>query len=206
MRVRTMAVLMALVSMVAHAQADGLGGVLLRDVPISHDEEEWPTLLPAGGLVAFGFGNDWSATHRKEGKIQVHFLIAEEDGDEDGGHAWIPEDAVRTFTWACGEPIQRRHNPRRPVVCSPFVTTGLFVSSSQWTLRFVTEARKLAQELGLSLVEGFSPAYKGGAAPVPAAAAPGSAPAGTSRCTVDQVLKMKEAGLTNEQIKAACGG
>jgi hypothetical protein len=196
-----------LLRVAANAQGDGLGGVLIRDVPIPTDEEEWPTVLPAGGLVAFGTGNDWSATRRENGKIQVHFLILEEDGGHDGGHAWIPEDSVQTFTWACGEPIERRMNPRRPIICSPFVTTGLFVSSSQWTLKFVTEARKLAQDLGLKLVEEFSPAYKGGS-PSPPSTGTGSAPvpSAASRCTVDQILKMKEAGLSDAQIKAACDG
>ena len=33
----------------------------------------------------------------------------------------------------------------------------------------------------------------------------GTAISGTSRCSVDQILSMKESGLTDEQIRAACG-
>lgn len=189
----------------AQADGDGIGGILLRDVTIETDEDEWPTVLPAGGLVAFGFGSDWSATNRKKGKINSEFLIREEDGDRDGGNAWIPEDAVKIFTWPCGEP-QKKIGSKGFIVCSPFVTTGVFASSSQWNLRFVSEARTAAREAGLQVVEEFSPAYKGGAQP---AVAPGSsAPEAPkpSSCTVEQILKMKDAGLSEEQIKAACGG
>lgn len=190
---------------VARAEGDGIGGILLRDVTIETDEDEWPTVLPAGGLLAFGFGSDWSATNRKNGKINSEFLIREEDGDRDGGNAWIPEDAVKIFSWSCGEP-QKKIGSKGFVVCSPFVTTGVFASSSQWNLRFVAEARTAAREAGLQVVEEFSPAYKGGAQP---AAVPGStAPEGSkpSTCSVEQILKMKDAGLSEEQIKAACGG
>jgi hypothetical protein len=38
---------------------------------------------------------------------------------------------------------------------------------------------------------------------VVAALAPGAAP--TKKCTVDQILKMQESGLTKQQIEAACG-
>lgn len=177
--------------------------MLTRDVPVPNEEDEWPKILPAGGLVAFGSGRDWSASRRKEGKVLVHFVIREEDGDRDSGYAMIPEDAVRVFTWACGEPMDNPFNSRRPIVCSPFVSK--YAWSEEWQLRFVAEARKLAQELGLELIEEFSSAYAG-AAPAPVAAttsAPGASPA--SKCSVEQILKMKEAGLTGEQIKAACG-
>lgn len=204
---RRSSVLLALALVLASsvfAQGDGIGGVLLRDVPIDTDEDEWPTILPAGGLLAFGFGSDWSATNRKNGNIQVHFIIREEDDERDGGHAWVPEDAVKVFTWACGEPEKKRAT-RGSIICSPFVTTGFFASSSQWNLRFVSEARETAQAEGLQLVEEFSPAYKGGAVAVPAASS-GQADPGQATCTVEQILKIKEAGLSDAQIKAACGG
>jgi hypothetical protein len=45
-----------------------------------------------------------------------------------------------------------------------------------------------------------------GATPVIAAFSPDATPtAKTATCTVEQILKMKEAGLSDEQIKAACG-
>jgi hypothetical protein len=199
------AALVLIVAVVAtadlRAEGDGIGGVLTRDVPIDTDEDEWPTILPAGGLVAFGYGSDWSATNRKDGRIQVHFIISEENGDRDGGHAWIPEDAVRTFSWACGEP-QKKIGSRGSILCSPYVTTGLWASSSQWNLRFVTVARDAARAEGLQLVEEFSPAYKGSeSSPLP-----GPAAVGAESCTVQQILRMQEIGLTETQIKAACGG
>jgi hypothetical protein len=39
----------------------------------------------------------------------------------------------------------------------------------------------------------------------PALAGGAAAAAGTPKCTVEQILKMKEAGLTDEQVRAACG-
>lgn len=186
------------------AQGNGIGGVLVRDVPIPADEEEWPTVLPAGGLVAFGSGRDWSASSRKDGKVLVHFVIREEDGDRDSGYAKVPEDAVQIFNWACGEPMDTPLGKRYQIVCSPFV--GKYAGSDEWQLRFVAEGRKLAKELGVTLVEEFSPTYKGGA-PAPSNDMPSSPlPSSSSKCTVDQILKMKEAGLSDAQIKAACGG
>jgi hypothetical protein len=45
-----------------------------------------------------------------------------------------------------------------------------------------------------------------GDAPVVAALSPDAAPAvKTANCTVEQILKMKDAGLSEDQIKAACG-
>ena len=45
--------------------------------------------------------------------------------------------------------------------------------------------------------------------PVTAAFSPDASPVGSatasSKCTVDQILKMKDAGLAQEQIEAACG-
>lgn len=196
--------LLVLVNASAHAQGNGIGGVLVRDVPISNDEEEWPTVLPAGGLVAFGSGRDWSASSRKDGKVLVHFVIREEDGGRDSGYAKIPEDAVQIFNWACGEPMDTPLGKRYQIICSPFV--GKYAGADEWQLRFVAEGRKLAQELGLTLVEEFSPAYKGGA-PVSGNDRPNSPPpSSSSKCTVDQILKMKEAGLSDAQIRAACGG
>jgi hypothetical protein len=158
------------------------------------------TILPAGGLVAFGTGRDWSTSYRKDGKVSVTFIIREEDGGLDRGTIMIPEDAVRIFTWACGEPIRSSLDPRHPIICNPFIAKY----SDQWQLRFVDQGRKLAQELGITLVEEFSPMYKGGPTPAPSATA--ASPQGAStKCTVDQILKMKEAGLTDAQIKAACG-
>ena len=77
--------LSGLVSLTALAQGNGIGGVLVRDVPIPNDKGEWPTVLPAGGLVAFGFGRDWSASHREDGEVLVNFIVREEDGDLDRG-------------------------------------------------------------------------------------------------------------------------
>lgn len=195
---------LVLVTSSVYAQGNGIGGVLVRDVPISTDEEEWPTVLPAGGLVAFGSGRDWSASNRKDGKVLVHFVIREEDGGRDSGYAKIPEDAVQVFNWACGEPMDTPLGKRYQIICSPFV--GKYAGSDEWQLRFVAEGRKLAQEAGLTLVEEFSPAYKGGA-PAPSIDRLGSPPSpSSSKCTVDQILKMKDAKLSDAQIKAACGG
>lgn len=202
-RIIMVAGLLVLFTAPIYAQGNGIGGVLVRDVPIPHDEEEWPTVLPAGGLVAFGSGRDWSASSRKDGKVLVHFVIREEDGDRDSGYAKIPEDAVQIFNWACGEPMDTPLGKRYQIICSPFV--GKYAGSDEWQLRFVAEGRKLAQNLGLTLVEEFSPAYKGGA-PAPSNDRAGSALPSSSKCTVDQILKMKEAGLSDAQIKAACGG
>jgi hypothetical protein len=205
MRVIGIVAAMVLVSGVAFAQGSGIGGVLSRDVPISNAEEEWPAILPAGGLVAFGSGRDWSASTRSKGEVLVHFVIREEDGGRDSGYAKIPEDAVQIFNWACGEPIERPLDKRHPIVCSPFVGKYAWGNGNEWQLRFVAEARKLAQGLGLTLVEEFSSAYKGGGQTTKGgeSASPSTAP---SKCTVDQILKMKEARLSDAQIKAACGG
>jgi hypothetical protein len=195
--------LLALSSAVVYGQGDGIGGVLIRDVPIPNDDEEWPNILPAGGLVAFGSGNDWSASQRKQGKVLVHFVIREQDGGRDRGFVRIPEDAVHIFNWACGEPMDNPFSKRNPIICNPFV--GKY-ASEEWQLRFVAEARKAAQGLGLKLVEEFSPAYQGGASAGVEAISPSAPASPPSKCTVDQVLKMKEAGLSDAQIKAACGG
>ena len=205
MRVTVMIGVMALFCVAIYAQGNGIGGVLIRDVPIPNNEEEWPKILPAGGLVAFGSGRDWSASHREGGNVRVHFVIREEDGGRDSGYAMIPEDAVQVFNWACGEPIELPLDRRRPLICSPFVGKYAWGNGNEWQLRFVAEARKLAKDLGLTLIEEFSPAYQGrvetasSGESVPPSAAP-------SKCTVDQILKMKEAGLSDGQIKAACGG
>lgn len=60
---------------------------------------------------------------------------------------------------------------------------------------FMTAANDILSSLfaAESVVRAFSPDA------VPAAGQPAT-------CTVDQILKMKEAGLTQEQIEAACGG
>jgi hypothetical protein len=194
--------LFMLISAAVHAQGNGIGGVLVRDVSIPKDEEEWPQILPAGGLVAFGSGTDWSSSSRKNGQIRVHFVIREEDGGRDSGYARIPEDAVQVFNWACGEPEKAFGGGS--IICNPF--TGSLRWSNEWQLRFVAEGRKLAQQLGLTLIEEFSPAYKG--APEAREETSGQAPStsSSSKCTVDQILKMKEAGLSDAQIKAACEG
>ena len=205
MRVIGTLAVMVLVSAAVYAQGNGIGGVLIRDVPILNDEEEWPKILPAGGLVAFGSGRDWSASHRDDGKVRVHFVIKEEDGGRDSGYAMIPEDAVQVFSWACGEPIEMPLDRRRPLICSPFVGKYAWGSGNEWQLRFVAEARKLATGLGLALIEEFSPAYQG-RAETASSGESGSPSAAPSKCTVDQILKMKGAGLSDGQIKAACGG
>ena len=199
--------LLVVLSSAAFAQGDGIGGVLRRDVTIETDEDEVPHLLPAGGLVTFGWGNDWSKTRRENGKIWSYFVITEEDGGLDRGEAWIPEDDIEIFSWACGEPESQGHWSKHAILCSPFVQTGFLASQIQWTMKFVVQGRIAAKSLSLSLVEEFSPAYKGVATAGPAEGAQPSAPAGKpGSCTVDQILKMKSAGLGDAQIKAACGG
>src|SRR5262249_29889794 len=121
MRITGILGVMVLVSAAVYAQGNGIGGVLIRDIPIPNDKEEWPKILPAGGLVAFGYKTDWSASHREDGKVRVHFLIREEDGGRDSGYENIPEDAVQVFNWACSEPIESPFAKRHPVICSPFV-------------------------------------------------------------------------------------
>ena len=188
-----------------HAQGNGIGGVLVRDVPIPNDEGEWPQILPAGGLVAFGSGTDWSSSSRKNGMVLVNFVIKEEDGDRDSGYARIPEDAVQVFNWTCGEP-EKALLGNDSVICFPFVGGSRWFKSNEWQLRFVSEGRKLAQQLGLTLIEECRAAYKG-RLPAPGEGAKNARPpAASSKCTVDQILKMKEAGLSDAQIKAACGG
>lgn len=194
--------LLPLISAAVHAQGNGIGGVLVRDVSIPNDEDEWPQVLPAGGLVAFGSGTDWSSSSRKNGQVLVHFVIREEDGGRDSGYARIPEDAVQVFNWTCGEP--EKTFTGSSIICNPF--TGSLRWSNEWQLRFVAEGRKLAQQLGLKLVEEFSPAYRGGAPAVGEGASGQAPPTSPSKCTVDQILKMKEAGLSDAQIRAACDG
>jgi hypothetical protein len=193
LRIGKILVALALIGTCAQAQRVGIGGVLVRDIPIPSDEEEWPQVLPAGGLVAFGAGRDWSILRRKEGFVAVHFVIRELDGERDSGEARIPEDAVHIFTWPCGEQKSVPFDRGNPIICNP--TIGAYGWSNDWQQRFVTTAQKLAQEMGLVLIKEFDVNYAGSQ----------STGSSTTRCTVSQILTMKDAGLSDAQIKAACG-
>lgn len=186
------------------AQGEGIGGVLLRDVRVETDEEDWPEVLPMGGLVVFGDGRDWSVASRKDGRISVNFRILYKDGDRDIGGGWIPEDAVEVFTWSCP---QNREDIGGTSVCYPFVRRGFFASNSDWNFRFVSEGKKLAESLGVELIEQFDPDHQldpEAKVEEPVEGGSGSEVQG-SHCTVDQILTMKSSGLTDDQVRAACG-
>lgn len=129
--------------------SQGTAGVALQDIPVDNARpcKKAPATLPAGTVIAFGEGYDWTARNQKRGQVQVHVLV---EGVKRVRCGWIDETKLATFHYPC-DPPQKIPLTDEMVICSPFASDGAF-SAIKWGNRTLLAAAAVASREGLALL------------------------------------------------------
>lgn len=195
LRVCLMVLLSMLLGLSAlRAEGRGQGAVVARDTehqglaPIYEDEDGHKIVAhlargeAVAGITTFGFLMNWQFERKDNGRVHVVYFPPGQDDDE-SSEGWMDSKDLSEFSYECGCGVKQGK-------CSPYGMAGF--SGVNWNPCFQEGRDKKLAELRPQ----WGAAERSTEAPV--ATQPG-------KCTVDQILKMKEAGLSADQIKAACG-
>jgi hypothetical protein len=192
LRVCLMVLFVMLVGLPAsHADGRGQGAVVTRDTehqglaPV-YEEEEGEKIVAhlargeaVAGIATFGLLMNWQFERKDNGRVHVVYFPPGQDDDE-SNEGWMDSKDLAEFTYECGCGVKQGK-------CSPYGMAGF--TGVNWNPCFQEGRDKKLAELRPQ----WGAAEKRTDAPV------------AGKCTVDQILKLKEAGLSADQIKAACG-
>ena len=178
---------------VANAAKLGEAAIVLRDDAPIFEESDEPDIADSatkGEIVAYFTGSLGSPTFmmtERDGRVKVLYLRGDNPQWKRFEAGWMNPGDLSSFTYDC--------ECSRVEGCTPLTDNpNRFRAAFSWTVCLKQSGTAHAAQV-LAAQSAPSPAES-----------PDGKPATPGKCNVDQILKMKEAGLTDAQIKAACGG
>lgn len=182
----------ALLPTVANAAKLGEAAIVIRDDAPIFEESDEPDIADSatkGETVAYFTGSIGSPTFmmtERDGRVKVLYLRGDDPQWKMFEVGWMNPGDLSSFTYDC--------ECSRAKGCTPLTDHPSRFRAFSWTV-----CLKQSGTADAAQVLAAQPA------PSPAES-PDGKPAAPGKCTVDQILKMKESGLSDAQIKAACGG
>jgi hypothetical protein len=185
------AVTAALASATSRAAQLGEAAIVLHDNAPIYEESDEPDIADhaaKGEIVAYLTGRIASPTFMKSennGRVKIMYLRGDDPDWKMYQQGWMNPTDLSDFTYDC----ECSHTKG----CTPLTDHPLRFRAFAWTVCLRQSGATHAKEV---LAAEAATARAGSGSKSPA----------NAKCTVDQVLKIKQAGLTDAQIKAACGG
>lgn len=186
------AVTVTLVPVTSRAAQLGEAAIVLHDnAPIyeASDEPDIADHATKGEIVAYITGSIASPTFMKSennGRVKVMYLRGDDPDWKMYHQGWMNPTDLSDFTYDC----ECSHTKG----CTPLTDHPFRFRAFAWVVCLRQSGATHAKEV-LATEVATAPTDKSG-----------SKSQANTKCTVDQILKMKQAGLTDAQIKAACGG
>jgi hypothetical protein len=186
------AITVTLIPAASQAAQLGEAAVVLHDNALIYEESDEPEIADhatKGEIVAYITGNIASPTFMKSasgGRVKVMYLRGDDPDWKMYHQGWMNPTDLSDFTYDC----ECSHTKG----CTPLTDHPFRFRAFAWTV--------CLRQSGATHAKG---ALAAEAATAPTEKSDSKSKANT-KCTVDQILKMKQAGLADAQIKAACGG
>lgn len=182
----------AFIPALVNAAKLGEAAIVIREGAQIFEESDEPDIADSatkGEIVAYFTGSIGSPNFmmtERDGRVKVLYLRGDDPQWKMFEIGWMNPADLSSFTYDC--------ECSRVKGCTPLTDHPSRFRAFSWTPCLKQSGTAHAAQL-----QSVQPA------PSPESSSEGKLSV-SSKCTVDQILKMKEAGLSDAQVKAACGG